>query len=69
MVELTEIELTDGQLETVSGGFEGNFRHENDWERRGREEREEEERRRHRHHHHHGHWGWWHHRHQWDWDD
>jgi bacteriocin-like protein len=67
MIDLKEIELTDEQLANVSGGFEGHFRHESDWDRREREEREEEERRRHRHHR--GHWGQWHHHRQWNWDD
>ena len=62
MKELIEIELTDEQLESVTGGVSLHPTHQQDEEQR---RRDEDERRRH----HHGHWGWWHHHRQWEWDD
>ena len=59
-----EIELTDEQLENVSGAF---TQHESllEQEQREREEREAQERQRQ---HHHGHWAWLHGHRQWFWD-
>lgn len=58
-VEFTEVELTDGQLEQISGGFDhDDHPHQSD---HGEYE--------HHPHHHHGHWGWWHHKRFWFWDD
>ena len=59
MKELIEIELTDEQLSTVTGGVSFHPEHQQNEEQR---RHDEDERSRHRH----GHWNHWH---QWQWDN